>query len=708
MSPVAAPPRAIYRPSSPEGSEKDTSYQASFVDLEKTEHKSNRTRTLRDKKRVATVTRSSPYGAEADEDDGWAAKGEKHDVLKKEKKEGDKNERDDRKSSKRTSKGRRSTVEPAEGVADGKANSRKNSGGLELNNSTLAALKYCNSSEGSKLSEMSSKELKSLSKTLARANIDDAQEIYNVLVNFISNKMIASKDVTETSQRFSDVFESTGTRKMSGGQGLEPQEGDAMTFYHSDTSCEVSPTDPKFRTISSISSPPLDSSSPKSSGSSIGVQTDSHGVSTIPTTLTTVASSGSKGLPVGATFTDPAHSSSQVAGQYGGSEKITPTSNSSGAGFNSIPPTQYGSTVPVSVQTAGTTSSGVFTTSPVLSTQYVAITSHTTPTGHPNVIPPTSASRTLTPEEQNNPPSRAYNRTQSTTSSVPTQRHVYEADSRPFGYSEPRIVHHLGRATYPPGVPRHPGYQTAQMTTTDKPSTMQRCPVETLGNVVNQPYHLVGAVHANIDPSHVNPLSSNVVPASYVQARSNNPNFATNQGIPIQGYASAVPNREIPGQGHPFRRNDQAISDLKHEVVVSNHAVFKPLQTGQSNNAIPASRQGSSSYPIPQTSGNILAQSCPVFTGRQLTSPDSYPGCALKPVQLNAGIAAERARTFSSSQSAAYQNRALKETGVPHGTQNAFYYQDVGPDQFHAISDVHNEHGRHPRDWVASGHRQVR
>lgn len=727
MSPVAVPPRALYRPSSPEGSEKDASYQPSFIDLEKTEQKSNRTRTLRERKPVAMVARSSPYGAEADGDDGRAAKKEKSDAIK----DGHK-KKDDKKSSKGSSKARQSTVETAEGDADVKRDSCKNNGGLELNNSTLAALKYCNSSEGSKLSEMSSKELKSLSKTLARANIDDAQEIYNVLVNFINNKMIASKDVTEASQRLSDVFESTG-RKVSSRKAGEPQEGDAMTFYHSDTSCEVSPTDPKFHTMSSISSPPLDSSSPKSSGSSIGVQTDSNGVSVIPTTLTTVASSEGKGSPVSSN--NFARSSTQATGQYGVSEQITTS--------NLAPPTRYGG-IPGSVQTAGATSSGALTTSPVLSAEYVTITSRTTPTGHPNTIPPTS--RTLTPEEQNNPPSRPY-RSQSTTSSVPNQQHIYGADNRPFGFPESQIVHHLGRATYPPGVPRHPGYETALITTTDVPRQMyqvgqpyhQTTKTDQLDPTTRRPVarsshpmaasiqaaaaaswnvmstqshdvflpghanteggrHLVRAEHANVDPTHVNPLSNNAVRVpGYIPPQSNDPNFATSHGIPIQSH-------EIPDQGHALRRNDHGISDPEHGVALSSQAVFKPLQTGQPNDAIPASRQGTSSYPVPHTGGNILAQSCPAFTARQLASPDLYPGCSVQP---GACRPPERTRTMSSNQTTAYHIPS-KTTAVPHGAQTAFNYQDVGPEQFHVVSDVYNECGRRPRDWVASGQRQVR
>lgn len=761
------PPRPLYRPSSPEGSEKDASYQPSFADLEKTQQKSNRTSQSQGKKSVAMATRSSPYGAEADEEEGKSAKEGKGEASRNEKKVGDKSEGSDAKSSKASSKSRQRPIQSEAGRED----SRRNTGGVELNNSTLAALKFCNSSEGSKLSEMSSNELKSLSKTLARANIDDAQEIYNVLVYFISNKGLALKDVIENTQRFSEVFESAGTRRESGGQGDEPQEGDAMTFYHSDTSCEVSPTDPKFRTMSSISSPPLDTSSPKSSGSSIGVQTDSHSleqVSTLPTTLTTVASSGGEGMLVGTTLTGPVCTLSQAAGQYnGGSDQIT---QSRSAGFNSIPPKQCGG---VSGQKTGTTPSGGLAISPIPSTQYVTIPSQTTPPGRPNTIPPTSVSRTLTPDPQNIPPRisscRSYERTQSltavATSSVQTQHHVYGTDSRHLGYSDPGIVNPPSTATYRPEVPRYAakGYQTAQLAGIGEPSTMPGYPVErvvgqqyyqmsrmdqdprighpvsrtspsivTLSQAVTASCHVIPAQsHAVRYPGHVNTkgshefvaahqtnarhaslVSNHAVPvSSYAHARPNHASSATNHAIPVQSHPNAGRNYEIPVPGHAFTRNDHAISDPKHAIAVSNYATFRPIQTSQASDAIPPPRQE-----IPR--GDILAQSCPAFSGPRLTPTETYPGFAFRTVQPGAPSVPGKTCAMLSDPSTAYQDRHVapmkfqepKPMSAPYGTQKVFNYQDAGPEEFHVVGDVFNQDGtqmRRPHGWAGPGQRQV-
>ena len=756
------PLRPLYRPSSPEGSEKDTSYQPNFADLEKSQQKSNRTSQSQAKKPVAMATRSSPYGAEADEGEGKGTTEGKSQASRNDRRDRYKSTGDDRKTSKASSTARQSPVQPEAGRDD----SRRNTGGLELNNSTLAALKFCNSSEGSKLSDMSSNELKSLSKTLARANIDDVQEIYNVLVNFINNKRLAPKDVNEKPHRLSEVFESNGAMKESGRQRDEPQEGDAMTFYHSDTSCEVSPTDPKFRTMSSISSPPLDTSSPKSSGSSIGVQTDLHGVEQV-STIPTVPSSGGESVPVGTTLTGLVSTSSPASGQYND-------------GSNTIPYKRYGS---VSGQTTGTTPSGGLATSPVSSTQYVTISSQVTPPGHPNTLPSTAISRTLTPDPQNNPPSisprRSYEKTQSVTavatSSVQTQQHTYGTDSRPLGYSDHGILYPPGTATHRPEVPKYPpkGYQTAQLGGISEPSTMPIYPVEGIGNAVGQQHYqfarrqqldprigrlvsgtshsiatlsqavtasshampsqphagrlpghanpegsreFVGTQQTNTGSQHAIPVSDHAVPVlSYAAARPH-ANSATNHAIPIQSRPNSGPNLEIPG--HVFTRNDHANSDPKH-AIVSSHADFRPIQTGQGIDAFPPPRQGASGYSIPRTSGNILAQSCPAFSAARLTSQEEYPGFALRTVQPGAPSVRGETRTTSSTHSNAYQNKYVapskfqesRPMSAPHDTQNVFDYQDVGADEFHVVSDVYNQGGtqmRRTRGSSGPSQRQVR
>ncbi|XP_028392534.1 uncharacterized protein LOC114517088 [Dendronephthya gigantea] len=70
VSPTAIPPRQLYRPSSPEGSERDTSYQPSFADLDKDPRKWARNDQSQAKEHVAMAARSLPCGAEADDEKG--------------------------------------------------------------------------------------------------------------------------------------------------------------------------------------------------------------------------------------------------------------------------------------------------------------------------------------------------------------------------------------------------------------------------------------------------------------------------------------------------------------------------------------------------------------------------------------------------------------------------------------------------------------
>ena len=151
------------------------------------------------------------------------------------------------------------------------------------NNSAVAALKFCHSGQGSKILGMSPSELKSLSTALAKVTQGDSREIYKVLVNFIYRERRLSQtatDLGETSQRLTDVFypeESKGSIEstIGGAEPGSPDETDGLTFYHSDTNSDVSPRGSKLETVlSSAPSPPLDSSSPKSTGSSIAVQTE--------------------------------------------------------------------------------------------------------------------------------------------------------------------------------------------------------------------------------------------------------------------------------------------------------------------------------------------------------------------------------------------------------------------------------------------------
>ena len=708
-------PRPLYRPSSPEGSEKDASYQPSFANLEQSQPKTDGIDQSQAKKPATMATRTSPYGAEADEDKGKGTKEGKGKASKNDKKEGDES-KSDTESSQMRSKARKGPAQPETGRDD----SRSSTGGLELNNSTIAALKFCNSSEGSKLSEMTSKELKSLSKTLARANIDDAQEIYKVLVNFINKKENAPEAVTENMQRLSEVFESAGGRKEFQGQQSGPQEGDPVTFYHSDTSCEVSPTDPKFRTMSSISSPPLDTSSPKSSGSSIGVQTDTHTteqVSAIPTTLTTVASSQCEGVLVSTTVSV---SSPAIGGQYNGGSNQT------------IPPKQFGRS---SDQTSCTIPPPRgLAASPVPSTQYATITSQATPPGHPNLFPPTSISRTLTPDLQNNPVSipsrRSFERTQSLTavaiSSVQAQQHA--ADKRHLTRSDPGIVNPLGTAPYRPEVPRYPakGYQPPGI---GEPSTIPGCPVET--NAVGYQYYQItrtdqldprrgrsvsGTNHSVATLSQTGTTSGHVIPtqphAICLPQQANTEGSREFLG-PQQAIATQMPfsNHAVPVSSYPaaheFPRNGCGISDSKHP----SHAAFRPVQTGQGINSIPPPRQASAGFSIPRASGNILAQSCPAFGDSRLTS-EEYPGFGLRTVQPGVPSVAEKTHTISG----AYQNRykapsAFQESkpkSAPHSTQNVFNYQD---EEFRVVGDVYNQDGMHtrrPRGSTGPLQRQVR
>ena len=161
---------------------------------------------------------------------------------------------------------------------------------LDPNSSTIAALKFCHSSQGTKLLGMSTNALKSLSGTLAKVTQGDALEIYKVLVDFICEKRRLSQtssDLDGDSRRISEILDSKKIesndstvidRTLSAAIPEEPVEMDGMTFYHSDTSCEVSPTVSKFeRLATSMPSPPLDSSSPKSTASSIAIQTELQG-----------------------------------------------------------------------------------------------------------------------------------------------------------------------------------------------------------------------------------------------------------------------------------------------------------------------------------------------------------------------------------------------------------------------------------------------
>ena len=719
------PPRPLYRPSSPEGSDKDKSYQPRFADLEKPQQKSHQPSQSQDKTPVSMGTRSLPYGAEADDDQGVkkkTAEERKQEAPNDNRKDRDTKKEGDRKSSYASIKSRQASGQSEPDNANRREDSRESAGGLELNNSTLAALKFCNSSEGSKLSKMTSNELKSLSKTLAQANVEDAEEIFTVLVNFINKKMVLpSKQVIENTQRLSEVFESTKAKRESDGRGSELQ--DRMTFYHN-TSCEVSPTDRKLNTMSSISSPPLDTSSPKSSGSSIGIQTDSHGigqVSTITTTLTTVTSSGISGM----------HS-----GTHGSSDQITRTAEA-----NVAPPKHYGG---VSAQTT-------VLTSPLPTAEYVALQGQS---GYRNTIPPTSLTRTLTPEPQNTSPSRSYERMQSVTvaatRSVQSQQLTYGGDSRPLGYAEPGTLHPPVTATYRPEAPGYPdtvnqashiprlgepsivpGHQVGasanaseqqyyQTTRTDQLDPRSGFPVPRTGHFVATSSHAVtascqtmpvqghpsghvnaersqafaGNNHGNAGPRHAGPPPYHAIPAlNYAPAGPNQASVVTDPAVPLE-------NRAIPAPVHEFANPQQ---------VVSVSGRVRTLQTNTSG------------FSIPQTTSHILAQSCPTFSSPRFTKPDTDPRFGAQKSQTSVPGGYSKPHSISRDDMASFQHRhaapsrfhAPKPMSAPH-TQTVFQYENVVPDEFRVIND--DGYGRggtgthitRPLGWSGPGPRQVR
>ncbi|XP_046843293.1 uncharacterized protein LOC124437361 [Xenia sp. Carnegie-2017] len=272
VSPPVQRPKPLYRPSLPEGGNSVITPQNPDETREKTgtpDHSEEGTHDF-------MTVRSSPYGAEADVKKNEEER--EHNVAVETSKTGKifiENKKDENASSnvqKRTSKPRRrpSTNQNAHV-------SLSKTYGVELNNSALAALKFCNSSEGSKLAEMSTKDLKSLSKTLAMANVEDENEIYKVLVQFLQSKGASQNDVIQKKrQPLPDVSEMDSN---DGSKNLTDKTRDsdgALAFYHSDTSCEISPTEPKFRSMSSMSSPPLDTSSPKSNDKSIEDNSEKH------------------------------------------------------------------------------------------------------------------------------------------------------------------------------------------------------------------------------------------------------------------------------------------------------------------------------------------------------------------------------------------------------------------------------------------------
>ena len=736
------PPRPLYRPSSPEGSERDTPYQPNFTDLENPKQKKrNRTGQSQSVKPVAMVTRSSPYGAEAEEGEGKGGKGApKNDKLG--------SGGDTKTSRQRRTQGGSSHV-------DGEDN------GLELNNSTIAALKFCNSSEGSKLPEMSSNELKSLSKTLARANIDDAQEIYKVLVDFIKKKgSVAEKEteLIENSQRLSEVFESGEARRESAGQGGEPHEGDAMTFYHSDTSCEVSPTDPKFRTMSSISSPPLDTSSPKNSGSSIGVQTETHNVeqgSSIPTTLPAVAlSSGETGTPVGSTVSTSMCTS---GGQYGGSPGQT--IHSTAASDSNLPSRHYGT---ILSQATGPNQRGSSARSPVPSNEYGPKSDQNSSPGGNDATRTMSVTRTITPDPKSIPasisPSRPYGRhvpnsvPSLATKSLSTEQQGFKGPA--LGYPDPRMVSSTtgksfprgdGQETYHASILRYQRAEQIYHTPQTYPdrrgndaSTGRMFPAQAISQSGDEQYyqlrrtdqsdtstdrqvsgssHAIGirtVSHAGSASCHVLPTSahavrlprhadSNVGHALTGTGHANVPprHAVAVPGQPFTGNAIADPDHAIPISSHAFMGTGNAITAPYHVVPASNHATYRPIQTG------PASRHEPARYRIPGSSSDTLAQSCPTFNTARFRSPETDVGVPLRTMQPRVQ---GKARTMSGSYAAVYQDRHVApskfeeaKTMTEPRVQGVFY-QGVGPE------DVYNQEGtqlRRPHGWTVAGPRQV-
>lgn len=700
------------------------------------------------------VTRSSPYSAEADDTEKEANE-KKREVTRNDKKDGDTCKGNSRDISKPNS--RRTSIQP-----DDTDDVRRNSVGL--NNSSLAALKFCNSSEGAKLDKMSSNELKKLSKTLAQASLD-AREIYSILVNFISNKRTESTKNVENTQRLSDILKSSSIRQDSIGEEYNLPDGDALTFYHSDTSREVSPTDPKFRTMSSISSPPLDSSSPKSSGSSIGVQTDSHRVDQVSTVPSSVGMGGGEGILVAIS-----------------SAKSTEEFND---GSNSVSPKL--STLSAQARPAS---------SSLTSLQYATMPSQITPPGNSSLPQPTSVVRKVAGGSQNNSttisPTSSYQVQQTSnvvTSTLPSQQHVYETNSKPLpcprtfntGNYRPDVQMYLAHG-YQPSQPAGIGVSRTKYQVVDNAvvgqfhQAVSTQPLDSvsgrlvsatslpLGHAMPAQSHVaefpvqistqqtrqfVGTGHTNSGPGHVIPVASHECPVSrYVHARPKHETDARGHVIPENAFsdpmhALPVPTHVAPvanyGQTRLIHATDHAIpiesrlnnspnldvagravtehptSYSKHAMPESNFAAFRPLKKSQTDDANAFVRQN-----IAQTIGNSLAQSCPAFCGPEVASAETYPRLDARTVKPYLPNALVKARTMSGDHVAVTcQSRHLASSPVleakpmwaPYATKKKFDYEDeIEPGEFRVVSDLSLQDGVHvrrPRGYPGVGQRQV-